>query len=129
MKPFFSSIVAMLLCVVVESMAAQCGTAQIPKDYKGKPFKDAHHKQGAQVIPGRVELALYDLGGEGVAYHDTTPENEGAKLNHTQGHWRPGVPKEIIYFLAILQSTRNLKKPNWHPRYISALTNANLKSE
>jgi DNA-binding beta-propeller fold protein YncE len=29
------------------------------------------------VIPGRIEAEDYDLGGEGVAYHDTTPGNAG----------------------------------------------------
>jgi len=72
--------------------------AQLPKDYKGKPFKDSVYTKGAQVIPGRVELAYYDLGGEGVAYHDLTPANEGAGLNHTEGHLRPGVSKYIAYF-------------------------------
>ena len=72
--------------------------AQIPKDYKGRPFMDSVYTKGAQTIPGRVELAYYDLGGEGVAYHDSTTENEGAKLNHTAGHWRPGVPEYIVFF-------------------------------
>ncbi len=75
---------------------------QVPKDYKGKPFKDKYYKKGAQQIPGRVELAYYDLGGEGVAYHDVTPENEGSKLNHEVhdygSHWRPGVPAYIAFF-------------------------------
>ena len=52
--------------------------AQVPRGYKGKPFRDRYHHDGPQAIPGRVELALYDLGGEGVAYHDTTPTNDGA---------------------------------------------------
>ncbi len=71
------------------------GLAQIPKDYKGKPFKDKYYKLGAQAIPGRVELAYYDLGGEGIAYHDNSPENEGSKLNHEVhdygSHHRPGI--------------------------------------
>ena len=71
---------------------------QIPKDYAGRPFRDSVYTKGAQIIPGRVELAYYDLGGEGVAYHDSTPENEGAKLNHTTGHWRPGVSAYIAFF-------------------------------
>lgn len=75
---------------------------QIPKDYKGKPFKDQYNQQGAQAIPGRVQLAFYDLGGEGVAYHDTTPENEGAKLNHEVhdygSHQRPGISDYIAFF-------------------------------
>ncbi len=72
--------------------------AQVPHGYKGKPFRDSLYRQGAQVVPGRVELAYYDLGGEGVAYHDTTPENDGAKLNHTSQHWRPGIPAYIAFF-------------------------------
>jgi hypothetical protein len=76
--------------------------AQIPQDYKGKPFRDSLYIRGAQQIPGRVELAYYDLGGEGVAYHDVTPENEGSKLNHEVhdygSHWRPGIPAYIAFF-------------------------------
>jgi hypothetical protein len=78
------------------------GYAQIPADYKGKPFRDSLYTRGAQQIPGRVELAYYDLGGEGIAYHDVTPENEGSKLNrevHDYGsHWRPGIPAYIAFF-------------------------------
>lgn len=70
----------------------------MPADYKGKSFRDSIYQQGAQVIPGRVELAYYDLGGEGVAYHDTTPLNEGSVLNHTSKHWRPGISKRIAFF-------------------------------
>jgi hypothetical protein len=70
----------------------------MPPGYKGKPFKDQFHKSGPQQIPGVLQAALYDLGGEGVAYHDTTPVNEGARLNHTANHCRPGVPEYICYF-------------------------------
>jgi hypothetical protein len=79
-------------------MTVGSANAEIPKGYKGKPFKDSRYKAGAQLIPGRVELAYYDLGGEGVAYHDTTPANEGAQLNHTEGHWRPGVTQYTAFF-------------------------------
>ena len=70
----------------------------VPSSYKGKPFKDKYYKAGPQVIPGRVELAFYDLGGEGVAYHDVTPENLGAALNHTDGHLRPGISPYTAFF-------------------------------
>ena len=30
-------------------------------------------------LPVRIEAEHYDLGGEGIAYHDTTPENKGGK--------------------------------------------------
>jgi hypothetical protein len=72
---------------------------QIPAGYKGKPFKDSIYTQGAQLIPGRVELAYYDLGGEGIAYHDTDSINNGSgKLNHLPDHARPGVPEYIVHF-------------------------------
>lgn len=73
-------------------------SAQLPNNYKGQPYRDSIYTQGPQVIPGRLELTYFDLGGEGVAYHDTTPENEGAKLNHTKGHLRPGVSPYIAFF-------------------------------
>ena len=69
--------------VLMLSAACQLVFAQLPNEYKGKPYKDSVYVQGAQNIPGRVELAYYDMGGEGVAYHDTTHEKEGSKLNHT----------------------------------------------
>lgn len=82
-----------LLLVLV--LSAQ---AQLPKGYKGKPYRDRFYRAGAQEVPGRLELAFYDLGGEGIAYHDETPQNEGSALNHTEGHWRPGVPAYIAFF-------------------------------
>ena len=73
-------LIAFCNCVLIKIYA------QIPSDYKGKPFVDPLHMKGMQVIPGKVELALYDLGGEGVAYHDTDTINNGSgKLNYEQG--------------------------------------------
>jgi hypothetical protein len=54
--------------------------------YKGTPFADARYRGGAQRIPGRVECAYYDLGGEGVAYHDSDAVNHGSgELNPADG--------------------------------------------
>ena len=54
--------------------------------YKGTPYQDSRYKRGAQAIPGRVECAYYDLGGEGVAYHDTDAKNNGSGgLNPADG--------------------------------------------
>ena len=73
--------------------------AQIPKGYKGKPFQDAAHMSGPQVIPGRIQAVLYDLGGEGVAYHDTDKINHGSgELNYTKGHCEEGVSAYICHF-------------------------------
>jgi hypothetical protein len=53
--------------------------------YMGKPFKDSLHHD-IQTIPGRLQCALYDLGGEGIAYHDVDSINQGSgKLNPADG--------------------------------------------
>ena len=54
--------------------------------YKGLPFHDTHYSDGPQKIPGKVLCAYYDLGGEGIAYHDTDPKNHGSgELNPADG--------------------------------------------
>ena len=54
--------------------------------YKGTPFHDSHHDGGPQQIPGIVHCAFYDLGGEGVAYHDSDAKNNGSGgLNPADG--------------------------------------------
>lgn len=97
-----NSIKKTIVLVILITLSSRFLFAQIPKDYKGKPFKDKYYLGGAQPIPGRVQLAYYDLGGEGIAYHDTTPENEGSKLNHEVhdygSHQRPGIPDYIAFF-------------------------------
>ncbi len=56
--------------------------------YKGTPFQDSHATGGAQAIPGKVMCAYYDVGGEGVAYHDTDAENHGSgELNKADGNY------------------------------------------
>ena len=46
--------------------------------YRGTPFHDARYAGGPQKIPGQVQCAYYDFGGEGVAYHDTDATNNGS---------------------------------------------------
>jgi len=56
------------------------------KNYKGTPYQDSRYQGGAQKIPGRVECAYYDRGGEGVAYHDVDARNNGSGgLNPADG--------------------------------------------
>ena len=67
-----------------------CAWAGVPEGYQGKPFEDEFHKTSIPRIPGIIQASLYDLGGEGVAYHDTTPQNEGSGGLNTQAeHQRP----------------------------------------
>jgi len=56
------------------------------KSYKGTPYQDARYPGGPQKIPGRVQCAYYDRGGEGVAYHDSDAKNNGSgALNPADG--------------------------------------------
>jgi hypothetical protein len=57
-------------------------------NYKGTPYTDAHHPIGAQPIPGIVQCAYYDRGGEGIAYHDSDAKNNGSgALNPADGSY------------------------------------------
>ncbi len=72
----------------MSAVAASTPSANFLASYKGTPFQDSRYHGGAQAVPGRVQCAYYDLGGEGVAYHDTTPINEGSgKLNPADGSY------------------------------------------
>lgn len=79
-------------------IAANSTQAQLPSNYKGVPYKDSIYTKGIQWLPGRLELAYFDKGGEGVAYHDNTPKNEGAMLNKKPGELRPGISNYIAFF-------------------------------
>ncbi len=78
---------------VVAMTAATIATAGITtaagaarQGYRGRPYHDRRYHSGAQKIPGRVECAYYDLGGEGVAYHDSDAKNNGSgTLNPANG--------------------------------------------
>lgn len=74
------------LIAFVAAAALGASKTNLPKHYKGTPYQDARHAGGAQKIPGRVECAFYDRGGEGVAYHDSDAKNNGSgALNPADG--------------------------------------------
>jgi hypothetical protein len=77
-----------LMTVFVLSTTMSVEATDFSVSYKGLPFHDSRYHGGAQQIPGRVECAYYDLGGEGVAYHDSTEKNEGSGgLNPADGSY------------------------------------------
>src|SRR3984885_6728140 len=54
--------------------------------YAGKPFACSVYHGGPQHVRGRVMCAYYDVGGEGVAYHDSDAKNHGSgTLNPADG--------------------------------------------
>lgn len=78
--------------VVVLAAAACLGMgadrASFLRSYKGTPYTDSRWTTSPQKIPGRVLCAMYDNGGEGVAYHDTDAKNHGSgELNPADGSY------------------------------------------
>jgi len=97
--------------------------AAVPPGYQGRPFADEMHQTGPAKIPGIVQCALYDLGGEGVAYHDTTPENEGSGVLNRQtspyNHQRIHASEYVWHFrehegvdLSFVKDWADLNHPN-----------------
>jgi hypothetical protein len=78
-----------LLCVLTGCSTDNAKlSSTFPPDYQGSPFAGARYDGGPQKIPGRVKLAYYDFGGEGIAFHDTTPKNLGSGgLNPLNGDY------------------------------------------
>jgi hypothetical protein len=78
---------AFSLCfVAVLMLPAIAFSRSFLSQYKGLPYHDTRYEGGPQKIPGRVLCAYYDLGGEGVAYHDSDPQNHGSgELNPADG--------------------------------------------
>jgi hypothetical protein len=77
----------LFLCLTATSVLAASAFSQpFLSQYKGMPYRDSRYQDGPQKVPGRVLCAYYDLGGEGVAYHDTNPKNHGSgELNPADG--------------------------------------------
>jgi len=85
--------------MVLLAVAGLYGHRNVPEEYAGKPFEDAAYASGPQAIPGRLQAALYDLGGEGIAYHDSDKINHGSgELNYKPGHCEEGVPAYVCHF-------------------------------
>jgi hypothetical protein len=77
------------LCFIAGSMLSTTAFCQsFVSQYKGSPYHDTRYSGGPQKIPERVLCAYYDLGGEGVAYHDADPKNHGSgELNPADGSY------------------------------------------
>jgi len=87
MKMRFQFILTAFPLLVVGFCLAGCASAGL-KGYQGRPFQDSTHRGGPQKIPGRVQCACYDFGGEGVAYHNTDSVNHGSgELNPANGSY------------------------------------------
>ena len=76
---------------IAHSQAATVSPTGSSPTHAGQPFHDQQYPGGPQTIPGKVQCAYYDLGGEGVAYHDTDAVNHGSgELNPLDGSYLNG---------------------------------------
>jgi hypothetical protein len=74
--------------VAVSTLSTAASSQSFLSQYAGTSYRDSVYHDGAQRIPGRVLCAYYDLGGEGVAYHDSDPKNHGSgELNPADGSY------------------------------------------
>src|SRR5260370_8300548 len=80
---------AVSLCFVAASMLPAIAFSQsFLSQYKRLPYHDSRYQGDPQKIPGRLLCAYYDLGGEGVAYHDSDAQNHGSgELNPADGSY------------------------------------------
>jgi hypothetical protein len=78
--------------------------------YKGTPYYNT-----AQAVPGRVLPVLYDVGGEGVAFHDTDTINPGSGRlnpgNHPNDKFRINEPVGTTYTKPNLDVWQNSGEP------------------
>lgn len=72
---------------VAGSGGSSVGGSLIPAGYTGLPWQGMPQK-----LPGKLEFELYDVGMEGVSFHDTTPINDG------NGAFNLNIDREIAKF-------------------------------
>ncbi len=77
-SPCHRPILSFAFVALVSSSALCAGNDGFIEHYKGTPFHDSQYSGGSQKIPGKVYCAYYDLGGEGIAYHDSDAKNSGS---------------------------------------------------
>ena len=95
---FIAGMLAVFLIFPAHFSCTSKSKNNIPKDYQGKVFQDEKYKAGPQLIPGKVECKYFDLGGEGIAYHDKDTINRGSgKYNYQDGHCE-GVADYVCHF-------------------------------
>ena len=78
-----------IFCFVVFAMCIPLTEAcNSVGNYIGTPYEDSEYKNGAQIIPGKLQCEYYDFGGEGVAFHDSDSINSGSgRLNKADGSY------------------------------------------
>ena len=88
MKIKYSRILALLSSIAVSLLLMVGCNSNKPVSYSGTPFEDSVYKEGAQIVPGKLQCEFYDQGGEGIAFHDSDSVNSGSGgLNKADGSY------------------------------------------
>ena len=117
-----TNVVMAIICLVFVS---SCAKNDFLKKYSAVPFADSSYEQAPQTIPGKVQCEYYDLGGEGIAYHDSDDINSGSgNLNPADGtylnEFRISEAVDISYTKdgGVDDSEYNLVQPRMKQLYI-----------
>lgn len=85
-KSKLTSFLCILSAIAIMYLQFSCNQNNPLANYKGSVFEDNKYKLGMQKIPGKLQCEYYDLGGEGIAYHDSDTKNSGSGgLNEADG--------------------------------------------
>lgn len=77
-----------IIAVICLLFVSSCANNDFLNRYSAVPFADARYEQAPQTIPGKIQCEYYDLGGEGIAYHDSDNKNSGSgNLNPADGSY------------------------------------------
>jgi hypothetical protein len=78
-----------VLTIFCSSLRAEAGKNKSNKfSYKGVPYRDTVTALSEQQIPGKLQCEFYDIGGEGITFHDTDDKNSGSgALNKGPGYY------------------------------------------
>jgi hypothetical protein len=78
-----------VLTVLSFSLKTQAGENKSDKlAYAGIPYRDTVTALSEQQIPGKLQCEFYDIGGEGITFHDTDNSNSGSgALNKGPGYY------------------------------------------
>lgn len=83
-KPAAALVISISTLLLINS----CSSGNYIGNYKGTPYEDSFYKQGAQVIPGKLQCEYYDFGSEGISFHDNDTINSGSgRLNPADGSY------------------------------------------
>ncbi len=84
----FSILKSAVAIIIYSVLFTSCNPGKSIMGEEKAVFFDKKYFGGPQKIPGKVQLEYYNLGGEGVAYHDTDSINSGSgRLNPADGSY------------------------------------------